>query len=184
MGAYAAAAAVAPAAKPAGSAAPAKGIVEKEVDKVMTKYPQHAGMAEMLTDLFESVVSADNIWSLEKEARKKAWDATKAQVGNMVSKFKKKKGKGSKKPTNGKGPASPKGPPSKGPQVGTGKPASGPGNGPKGGPPKKNGPPPQKKSSWGSWGSKFASWGSSLKSKWGKKPAIATKPAATTPTTG
>ena len=61
--AYAAAAAVAPAAnsqaaKPAGSAAPAKGIVEKEVDKVMTKYPQHAGMAEMLTDLFESVVSA------------------------------------------------------------------------------------------------------------------------------
>ena len=61
--AYAAAAAVAPAAKslaakPAGSAASAKGIVEKEVDKVMTKYPQHAGMAEMLTDLFESVVSA------------------------------------------------------------------------------------------------------------------------------
>ena len=60
---YAAAAAVAPAAnsqaaKPAGSAAPAKGIVEKEVDKVMTNYPQHAGMAEMLTDLFESVVSA------------------------------------------------------------------------------------------------------------------------------
>merc|ERR1712019_266243 len=127
--AYAAAAAVAPAAnsqaaKPAGSAAPAKGIVEKEVDQVMTKYPQHAGMAEMLTDLFESVVSADNIWSLEKEARKKAWaekaaarkkarDAKKAQVGNMVGKLKKKKGKGSKKPTSGKGPASPKGPPSK-----------------------------------------------------------------------
>merc|ERR1712176_403430 len=74
--AYASAAAVAPAAnsqaaKPAGSAASAKGIVEKEVDKVMTKYPQHAGMAEMLTDLFESVVSADNIWSLEKRLGRK-----------------------------------------------------------------------------------------------------------------
>ena len=94
-------------------------------------------------------------------------------MSNMIGNLKKRKTMGKKKPSE-KGPASPKSTSSIGPNSGTGKP-TGP---PKDGPPQKNEPRPQKKSSWGSFGSKLASFGKSMKGRWGKKPAVAAKPAA------
>merc|ERR1739838_736182 len=144
--AYAAAAIIAPAANAPAAKPAAKGIVETEVDKVMVKYPQHAGMAEMLTNLFKTVVSADTIKDLEKEAKKKAWaakaaarkqamDAKKAKIGNMIGTLKKKKFQGKKK-LGEKGPASP----SKSPNSVTGNPAGPPKIGPKDGQPQKKTP--------------------------------------------
>merc|ERR1712244_12114 len=127
--AFAAATAIAPAANDpvAQPAAAEKGIVEKEVDKIMAKYPQHAGMAEMMTDLFKSVVNAEKIKAIENEAKKAKRKAWAAKAGNWW-KNKKNKGPGSpKSPKSGSGK-----PPS--PKFSSGKSAGGSQGGQQGGP--------------------------------------------------